>query len=251
MPRAAEIPHASLRYLGAVRELLDRIEGQADAIETAATWVADAIGAGGLLFVTGTGHSHMIAEEVFYRAGGLVAVCPILEPSLMLDRGAMKSSHIERLHELGGLMVDDAGLTSADLLVVVSNSGRNAVPIDLALRAKAIGSKVVAIVSRRHAAEVTSRHASGAKLVDVADLVLDNCVDYGDAAIAIEGLGAPVGPISTIAGVTLINAVVVRAVERLVAAGSAPDVFSSANLATERPVEPAVLQRARSRVRAL
>lgn len=242
---------ASLRYLQAVRTLLERLDGQLDAVETAATWVAEAIGDGGLVFVTGTGHSHMVAEEVFYRAGGLIAVCPILEPSLLLDRGAIKSTRMERLHELGSIVIDDAGLTPDDLLVVVSNSGRNAVPVDMALRAKEIGSKVIGIGSREHASRVASRHVSGAVLVDVADLFLDNCAPYGDATVDVTGSPTRVGPVSTIAGVALINAVMVRAAELLGLAGRPPKVFASANLATEQAVDPDVMREARSRIKAL
>ena len=242
---------ASLRYLQAVRTTLERLDGQLGAVETAARWVAEVIGDGGLVFVTGTGHSHMIAEEVFYRAGGLVAVCPILEPSLLLDRGAIKSTRMERLHELGCIVIDDSGLTSDDLLVVVSNSGRNPVPVDMALRAKEIGCRVVGIGSREHASRVASRHVSGAALVDVVDLFLDNCAPYGDAAVHVTGSTTRVGPVSTIAGVALINAVMARAAELLGLAGRPPKVFASANLGTEQVVDPDVIREARIRIKAL
>ena len=245
-PRAA-----SARYLSAAREVLDALEQQLEGIDTAAGWIAAAIERGGLVFVTGTGHSHMIAEEAFYRAGGLMAVNPILEPSLLLDRGAIKSTRVERLHEFGRVVIDESGLSALDVLVVVSNSGRNAVPVDMAIRGTEIGSRVVAIGSRRHAEQVTSRHQSGKRLIDVADLFLDNGAPYGDAIVTIEGLESPVGPVSTISGVAIINAVMVRVAERLVAAGVRPDVFSSANLATESSLDARVLAQARARIRSL
>jgi uncharacterized phosphosugar-binding protein len=249
-PRDEPLP-ASSRYLRTARDVVDRLAGQVNGIETAASWIAGAIGGGGLMVITGTGHSHMVAEEAFYRAGGLVAVCPVLEPSLLLDRGAIKSTQVERLHGLGTIVIDDAGVTPGDVLVVVSNSGRNPVPVEMAVRGREIGCRVVAITSRAHADAVASRHVSGRKLVDVADLVLDNGVPYGDASLSIEGLEGRVGPLSTIAGVALINAVTVRVAELLVAAGTPPQVFSSANLASESPLDPRVVQQARARIRAL
>lgn len=242
---------ASAYYLQEVKCLVERLEDQLQAVEIAADWVAQSIGQGGLLYVSGTGHSHMIAEEVFYRAGGLVAVNPILEPSLLLDRGAVKSSQLERLHGLGGLIIDDYGLTEADTLILASNSGRNAVPIDMAMRAKEKGCRVIAIVSADHTQQTTSRHDSGKKLSDVADLVLDNAAPYGDAAITLEGLSDRVGPLSTIAGVAIINAIVVRVIEKLLASGEDVAVFSSANLANARPLDVHALRRRQPRIRSL
>lgn len=251
MTRSADGEKASVRYLDAVEHLLGRLRGQLDAIETAAGWISRTIAADGLVFVAGTGHSHMIAEEVFYRAGGLTSVYPILEPSLLLDRGALKSSQLERLHGYGRIVIDDSGLSEVDVLLVVSNSGRNAVPVDMALRAREIGSKVIAITSLEHSGSVDSRHQSGKRLFEVADLVIDNCVPYGDASVVLDELPAAVGPLSTVAGAAIINALMARAIQRSATNGYKPDVFSSANLANGSDVDAEVLARSRSRVRAL
>lgn len=251
MVNDAKLQRASERYFQEAEELLKRLRSQADAIDIASDWTAESIGNGGLMYLAGTGHSHMIAEEVFYRAGGLVAVNPILEPSLLLDRGAIKSSQLERLQGFGNIIVDDCGFTAQDTLILVSNSGRNAVPIDMALRAKEKGGRIIAIVSVAHASKVLSRHESGKKLPDVADLVIDTGVAYGDASLEIEGFPHRVGPLSTIAGVTIINAIVVRVVEKLVLSGKQPEVFSSANLAVERAIDVHTLRRSQSRIRSL
>ena len=225
------------------------LETERDAIETAATWLSDTLQRDGLLFVTGTGHSHMIAEEVFYRAGGLAAVYPLLEPSLMLHEGAIKSSSVERLHGLATIALEDTGISSSDLLVVASNSGRNAFPIEAAVTAKERGCRTIALTSLAHSRAVTSRHGSGKRLFEITDLTIDNCVPYGDASVDIPGLSNMVGPLSTLASVFIINTIVVRAVELAVLAGITPDLFVSANV--ENQEDRVDLAHWRERVRSL
>lgn len=225
---------AALAYLQAARATLDAIaEQQLNAIHTAAAWLADTVSQGGLLFITGSGHSHMIAEEVFYRAGGLIAVNPILDPALMLHEAAVRSSTLERLEGLAEIHLQDAGLSNEDILVVVSNSGRNAYPIEAALTGRRMGCKVIALTSLQHSQQVPSRHSSGKRLFELADLVLDTCVGYGDAAIELPQLGVKVGPLSTVAGAAIINAVMAQATQMMAERGHKPEVFVSANLAEE------------------
>lgn len=218
------------RYLAAVQAALAQVEAQREALETAAGWLSETLQKGGLLYITGSGHSHMLAEEVFYRAGGLAAVYPLLEPSLMLHEGALKSTQMERLSGVAEMVLSEAGVTANDLLLVASNSGRNAYPIEIALAAKSQGCKTIAITSLAHSQAVSSRHESGQRLFELADLVIDNAAPYGDASVDLVGVSSSVGPISTISGVLIINAIVVRAVERSVAAGKVPDIFVSANV---------------------
>ena len=223
--------NAARRYFGAAEALLAELwQTQQDGIERAARLVAETLQRDGLVYVSGSGHSHMLAEELFYRAGGLAAVSPLLESSLMLHEGAMKSSGVERLEGYAALVLDDADLGANDLLIVASNSGRNAYPIELALEARKRGCATIAVTSLATSSSVESRHSSGEKLASVADLVLDNRVPYGDAALDLQGLPSRVGPLSTIAGVALLNAIVVRAIEICVEVGTVPEVFQSANL---------------------
>jgi uncharacterized phosphosugar-binding protein len=231
----AEAPNdAALAYLRVATATLEAIaEKQLTAIHTAAGWIADTISQGGLLFITGSGHSHMLAEEVFYRAGGLIAVNPILDPALMLHESALRSSVLERLEGLADIHIEDAGLSENDILVVVSNSGRNAFPIEAALAGKRIGCRVIALTSLQHSKQVHSRHSSGKRLFELADLVLDTCVGYGDAAIELPEPGVKVGPLSTVAGAAILNAVVAQATQVMVAQGHKPQVFVSANLAED------------------
>lgn len=222
---------AGERYLDAARAVLTELwASQSREIETAAGWIAESLQRDALIFVSGSGHSHMLAEELFYRAGGLAAIVPLLESSLMLHEGAVKSSGVERLEGYAAVVLDDAEIATGDLLIVASNSGRNAYPVELALEARARGCRTIAVTSRATAERVDSRHSSGKSLASVADLVLDNRVPYGDAAIDIAGLPTRAGPLSTIAGVALLNATVVRAIELCVRSGYVPAVFESANL---------------------
>lgn len=222
---------AARRYFdNASRLLADLWSSQQAGMEQGAEWLAQALARDGLLFVAGSGHSHMLAEELFYRAGGLAAVVPLLEPALMLHDGAVKSSSLERLEGYAAIVLDDAELSADDILIIASNSGRNAYAVELAQEARARGCKTIAVTSLATAQRVESRHSSGKLLADVADLVLDNCVPYGDASVQIKGTPLMAGPLSTIAGVALLNAMVVQAIELVSEGGHPPDVFVSANV---------------------
>ncbi len=229
---------AAERYLRAALEALDRARSsQGEAITTAATWVGEAVAGGHLLAVTGSGHSHMLAEEIFYRAGGLVAVLPILDPALMLHDAAVSSSRIERLHGVAEVRIEAAGIGAGDVLVVASNSGRNAYPVEAAIVGRRLGARVVALTSLPHARSVASRHDSGRRLFEVADLVLDTGVPPGDAALTLEGSNVPVGPLSTIVGAALLEAVVVGAIAWMLERGIEPQVLRSANVDDAQQVD--------------
>jgi Uncharacterized protein containing SIS (Sugar ISomerase) phosphosugar binding domain len=182
-----------------------------------------------MLYFFGTGHSHMICEEPFYRAGGLVPVRPILESSLMLHEGAHKSTLLERMDGLGKVLLDESGADKGDVLFLISNSGRNGSAIDMALEARAKGIVTIALTSLGHSKAYASRHKSGKKLFEVVDYAIDNCGVPGDAAVEIEHFGQKVAPTSSIACVLIINTIVVNVVERLVAQGITPPVFMSSN----------------------
>lgn len=211
------------RYLERLRRLLARLKRQAGTIRKAAESVARSIDAGGIVHVFGTGHSHLIAEEAFYRAGGLVAVNPMLEEDLMLHRGALRSSAMERRSGLARSIARRHRMRAGDVGIVVSNSGRNAVPVEMALEMKKLGMTVIAITSLAHSRRVSARNRAGRRLFEVADLVLDNSGTYGDASVALRGVKA--GPTSTVAGAALIHALMLEALARM----KKPAVFVSAN----------------------
>jgi len=218
-------------YLDRAGELVARLATEEwPSIDAAAALVAESIAAGGTLHAFGTGHSHMLAEELFYRAGGLVRVRPLLFEGLMLHAGAELSTSLERLPGLADALFADHGMTAGDVLVVVSNSGGNVVTSALARLASDAGVRVIALVSVAHATSEHARSTDAVKLHEIADIVIDNGGIAGDAAIEIDGMTTRVGPTSTVVGAAVLNAIVVEAVARLRARGATPDVFTSSNV---------------------
>ena len=193
----------------------------------------------------------MLCEEPFYRAGGMACVSPILEPSLMLHQGGAKSSALERLPELGSTVVAESGVGEKDVLFLISNSGRNSVPIDGALEGKKRGATTVAITSMTHSSAVTSRHPSEKRLFEVCDYVLDNCGVYGDACIELPGLTQAISPTSTVLGAALINLVMTETVRLLLERGVMPPVFASANTDEGDKANKAVIAEYKKRIRIL
>lgn len=221
----------AVEYFENIQKIMSRImTEQMDNIEKAARAVADTLKNGGRVHAFGTGHSHMLAEEIFYRAGGLVNVNPILESGLMLHESASKSTALERLEGYGEIIFDFNNITDKDILFLFSNSGRNGVAIDLAIIAKERGVKTVVITNMLHTMQGKSRHSSGKKLYEAGEIVIDNCGCIGDASITIEKIGRNVAPTSTAAGAAILNAIEARAVEIMVEEGCMPEVFSSSNV---------------------
>ncbi len=218
-------------YHAAVLAQLDAIAGsQAERLEEAARAVFAVMRADGLLHVFGSGHSHALAEEAFHRAGGLVPVNVIQESFLTpLTRPAL-SGRLERVSGLVALILDGHDVRAGEVLLVISNSGINAVPVEMALEGKRRGLTVLALTSRRHSRTVPPRHPSGQRLFEVADIVLDTCGEPGDAAVSYNGVPGRVAPTSLLAGSFIINSLVCRVVERFLEHGLAPPVYLSANV---------------------
>jgi uncharacterized phosphosugar-binding protein len=222
---------AFVEYLDALLALVTRIHReQSDQIRRAANLVADALAIDGLVHTFGAGHSHLLAEEAFFRAGSLVAVSPIRDRRLMMLAGAVASTHAEREHGLARSILERHVVNPGDVGIVMSNSGRNAVPIEMAMEMRARQAKVIAITSLAHSRRSASRHDSGKRLFELADVVLDTGVPEGDALVEIPGIDRPIGPASTVCGAALVNAVLVEAVAIASARGVRPSVLRSANL---------------------
>lgn len=236
-------------YSKNVREVLDKVQNtQAANIDAAAAAAAKAVAQDGLIHTFGTGHSHMVAEEVVYRAGGLAAVNAILEPSITGDQQVSKSEYTERMEGWGKIIVDYHRVDKKDVMIVISNSGRNGAPIEVAWECQKRGVPVIAILSRDYGTQVTSRHSSGKKLLDVADIIIDNCSELGDATLELEGLPVPVGPTSNVSAFYIINAIIVGAVEKLLEMGIEPPVFLSGNLDEGRDHNDVLIEKYRSRI---
>ncbi|WP_427891721.1 sugar isomerase domain-containing protein [Kribbella sp. GL6] len=207
---SSEIPTGQA-YLTAALGLAERAaRTQLPVIQRAAVAIADALAAGQRFWAFGTGHSHLIVEEIWGRAGGLADVTPILEPALMLHEGLQKSSLLERQTGLAATLLDIHPVAAGDCLLVISNSGRNSVPVEVALGARKRGATVIALTSTAHSSSVTSRVPTGERLFEVADLVIDNCGVPGDAVVPDEPHA--VGATSTMVGAMLVQALTVEVV---------------------------------------
>lgn len=232
------------RYLEIAGDLVARLlDDEWPNIRAAAELVADTLAARGIVHAFGTGHSHMLAEELYYRAGGLVDVRPILFEGLMLHASAPLSTSLERLPGLAVALLDDHPILPGDALIVASNSGSNAVTSELARLARDGGARVIAVTSLHHATSSAARATALPRLHEIADVVIDNGGRVGDAAVEIDGIGSRVAPTSTVVGAAIVNAIVAEAVGILVERGSAPEIFASSNVEGGDAVNAALLGR--------
>lgn len=217
-----------------VKNVIEKIEQstneQEDQIEELAQKISESVKKGGIIHILGTGHSHMIAEEIFYRAGGVLFVNPILEANLMLHEDPVKSTRLERLPGYAKAILDGIHFKPEDTFIIISNSGRNAVPVEAALYAKERKVSTVAITSLAHSQSVDSRHESGKKLYEVSDYVLDNKGTAGDAVLDLKGFDGKYGPTSSVIGIVLVQTLVSLIIENLAEAGIEPPLMKSANL---------------------
>lgn len=210
------------QYLDTVCAKLQEIKtSQAVGIRQAGQLVGDTIMRGNLVFTFGTGHSELLAREVVRRAGGLYPIVMIPEPF---------HGQAERLEGLAALVVRDMRFKSGDLMVIISNSGRNPETIEMAMLAHDKGLKVIVVTSMAHTGSVKSRHSSGKKLHELADIVLDNGVPAGDAILPLEGTVAKTGPVSTILGAAVLQSVMVEAAQHMLSKGFQPPLRISANM---------------------
>jgi len=190
---------AGKQYLQTILDTLGKIGvTQSGVIEDAAQLFFSVFRAGGSLYAFGASHAGIIAEELFARAGGLMVVNPVFNPTLMLNtRPFTLTSAMERLEGFGTAIFDNSPMKEGDALLIHSVSGRNSVAIDLALAAKKKGVSLVAITNLDYGRHVKSRHSSGRLLSELCDIVIDNCGVYGDAAVEIGSVtagGAPPPP---------------------------------------------------------
>ncbi len=226
----------SEQYLSACRRLIDAVQAQQDAIRTAAAWCAGSILAGRMVHVFGSGHSRIMVEEMWPRYGSFPGFNPIVELSLTFHNlvvganGQRQAMFLENVSGLAPRILRNYALSADDTALVISSSGCNIVPIEMAEGFQAQGIRVVSIVSRAHSEASTSRRADGRRLQDFSDLVLDTGAPVGDAMVDIDGLDTPVAPGSSVGGCMLVNCLKAEIAARLTEAGAPPTVLTAAAL---------------------
>jgi uncharacterized phosphosugar-binding protein len=209
----------------------DIAAGQQDNIRKVADLMVNAVIAGNSIFSFGASHSFILTEEMVYRTGGLMLINPIYPHGMnTLVRPMTLTSQLERVPGLGAELLKGSPAQAGDLLILASVSGRNAVIIDMAMAAKEKGLHVVGITSLAYMSGVKSRHPSGKKLLDFCEILIDNGAPYGDASVAVPGFPQKVGPLSSLTGIAIVNALVSEVVAQLVKQGVKPPVFMSANV---------------------
>ncbi len=229
-PRALPWIDEAVRLLGVLSDT------QADALETASAWCAEAIAADGLVHLFGTGHSRMPVEEMFPRYGSYPGFNPIAELSMTFHtqvvgaNGQRQAMFIERMPGLAEVILDNFAFGPRDVLMVFSAGGTTAVPVEMARGARARGLRVIAVtsVAQSDSSDVDPR--VGSRLLDEADLVIDLCTPHADALITVDGLDTPVGPGSTVTAVAIVNSIKVRTAELLTERGVMPPVITRASV---------------------
>lgn len=235
-----------------VKEVIKKIEQstgeQEEKLNELAKEISKSVQKGGIIHILGTGHSHMIAEEIFYRAGGVLFINPILESNLMLHEDPVKSTRIERIPAYADAILDGIDMREEDTFIVISNSGRNAVPIEAALYAKKKNLRTVSITSLAHSQSISSRHESGKKLYELTDYVLDNYGEAGDAVLELESSGEKYGPTSSAVGIVLIQTLVSLIIENLAKDGFQVPLMESANLDSGDNKNAELIQKFKDRI---
>lgn len=220
-------------FLSKCAAILDRVGDQSAEIHRAADWFAETILAGRMVHVFGSGHSRIMVEEMWPRYGSFPGFNPIVELSLTFHNlvvganGQRQAMFLENVSGLAERVLRNFDLSDADCALIISSSGCNIVPIEMAEGFQNHGVKVVSIVTQEHSDASTSKDSRGKKLTDFSDLILDTGAPAGDAMTTIEGLDTPVAPGSSVGGCLLINAIKAEVAQRLVAAGQPPKVLTA------------------------
>ncbi|MFF5473034.1 SIS domain-containing protein [Streptomyces achromogenes] len=223
---------ADLFFDAAIGLLQRARDEEAEAITAAGALLADTVADGGRLFAFGAGHSSLAAQDVVYRAGGLALMNLLAVPGVVgVDvTPATLGSALERVDGLAGAVLDTSPVRAGDTLVIISLSGRNALPVEMALGARARGLKVIGVTSVAYAAQTTSRHSSGTFLKDHCDIVLDSKIAVGDAELTLDTIPAPFAPASTVVTAALLQAVMATTAAALADRGIEPPLLRSGNV---------------------
>lgn len=214
-----------------IQEIIQEFtQSQSAVLKEIAEVIAEKIKIGGKLYTVGTGHSHMVGEEFYARAGGLACTQLIAPMELTLGEHPLKSTQIERIPEYANVILSQYHITEKDVLLITSNSGRNGMPIELALQCSQKAITTIAFTNLKHSKNVTSRHKSGLKLYEVCDYVIDNCGEIGDAFMEIDNVKGKMGSSSSLIGMFMAQSLSMLIAEALDRIGVEVPVLISANL---------------------
>ncbi len=243
--------HSENTYFDKLKDILEEVANtQAYAMESASGVIARCVEKGNMVYTFGTGHSSLLAMELFYRAGGLAQICPITDERLMLHNRAAESTYYERLDGIGEMLVNQYPVKHNDVFIIMSNSGRNSVTVELAIAAKKAGAVIIALTNLAHSRSSEARNIYKLRLFEVADIVLDNCGPIGDAAIIFKSIGA-FAPTSTAVGGAILWNVLCGAVEKMLLNGYCPEVFTSSNVDGGDEKNRLLIEKYKKRVKAL
>lgn len=235
-----------------VNSLLKKVKDEEkENIEKAAQVLAESLEKEGILHVIGAGHSAIIGEELSYRAGGLVPVNPIMNTDINVYHGALKSTEMEHIEGYAEVVLRAMQVQKGDVVMIVSSSGVNAFPVEAAMKAKSFGCPVIAITSVEYSKSLTPKNRYNRRLFEVADIVIDNKVPRGDAALEIPGFEMKIFPVSTIIVAFIAQTIVALAIKKLVEKGVEPPVFLSAHLPGAQEHNVKVIERYKARLKYL
>lgn len=239
-------------YLPKIVDMLNTVETEEiKGIEAAAKAAYNSICNDGLLHVFSCGHSHMIVDEMFYRAGGLVPVNPILDSSLMLHEGAMQSTLNERKHGKAEEVLSKANLNAGDTIIISSNTGINNVPVEAAIYAKEKGLTVIVITSVSASKALEANNENGRRLYELGDIVIDNHVPFGDGLLTIPENGQITGGASTFSSLFIAQRIVLKIENLYLADGRIPPVYMSANIPNGTEHNEKLISKYENKIRAL
>jgi uncharacterized phosphosugar-binding protein len=239
------------KYIDGVIALLRQVaEEELNGLQAGARMLADAIEQGRRIFGFGCTHSSLPIQDLVYRAGGLMVINPLFGPGLAsLDvRPPELTSAIERLEGYAAILLENSPLREGDVLILVSVSGRNAVPVEMALEARKRGIKIIGVGSRRYTNAFASRHSSGRKMIELVDLVLDNKAEPGDAFLEAEGAPQKFCPASGVTSIAILQALVAATVEELLTRGITPPIYRAANVDGSAEYNAQMLEKYRDQI---
>ncbi len=224
----------AFKYFDNVSKILEQVrEGESGSMSAGVDLLEKCVLGHGTIYIFGASHAGILSQEMFYRSGGLMLINPIFGEEVSVDVSPITlTSDMERLVGYGAILAKHrADFRDGDVLIAHSVSGRNPVTVEIAEAAHASGAKVIVLTNLSYSSHVASRHPSGKRLFELADVVIDNHGDIGDATVEIEDANLKVGPTSTVVGAAILNAMIAELVQRLVDGGmETPPVFHSANL---------------------